>query len=172
MAKKYRILKDDAIEFYGHTLYRIKALKDVGYYKKGTLGGYIESESNLSQGDDTAWVADNAKVYGGAYLGNNAIACGNAIVKGVVIECDVLVCGESIFVGDGDKEYELKGFAVICDNACLKLKTTEYAFGGGSVIGGDTVMIIDNDNIVSVGSGEFQREKFIDTNLVDIKIKD
>ena len=172
MSKKYKIIKEDTIEIYGHTLYRIKALKDVGFYKKGTLGGYIESETNLSQGDDTAWVADNAKVYGSAYICNNAIACKNAIVKDLKMDCDILACGDSILVGNGLDENELSGFAVICDNACLKLKVNKFSFGNGSVIGGDSVMIIDNDNILSVGSGEFQREKFIEMNLEDKKIED
>lgn len=172
MSKKYKIVKEDTIEFYGHTLYRIKALRDVGFYKKGTIGGYIEDETNLSQGDDTAWVADEAKVFGSSYVCNNAIACKNAIVKDLKMDCDILACGDSILVGNGLDENELSGFAVVCDSACVKLKVEKFAFGNGSVIGGDAVIIIDNENTVSVGSGEFQREKFIEVNLAGQKIED
>lgn len=44
--KKYKLLEDDTIEVDGHTLYRIRALRDFGNISKGTIGGYIESEKN------------------------------------------------------------------------------------------------------------------------------
>ena len=64
---KYEILKDEFIEFDGRKLYRIKALKDFRDVRKGTVGGYIESEQNLSQEGDAwvygdAWVCGNARV--------------------------------------------------------------------------------------------------------------
>ena len=55
-------LTNESIEHFGHTLYRIEALKDFGDIKKGEKGGYIEKEDNLSQ-DDNAWVYGNAEVY-------------------------------------------------------------------------------------------------------------
>lgn len=58
---KYEILKDDFIEFDDRKLYRIRALKDFHNVKKGTVGGYIESEQNLSQ-EGNAWVSGNARV--------------------------------------------------------------------------------------------------------------
>jgi hypothetical protein len=62
---KYEILKDEFIEFDDRKLYRIKALKDFRYVRKGTVGGYIEYEQNLSQ-EGYAWVSDDARVYGNA----------------------------------------------------------------------------------------------------------
>ena len=47
--RKYEILKNEIIEHSGIKLYRIRALKDFGYIKKGDKGGYIEKETNLSQ---------------------------------------------------------------------------------------------------------------------------
>ena len=73
--KKYELLKDDTKEVSGHTLYRIKALRDFGNVEKGDLGGYIESKNNLSHYDN-AWVFDNAMVF------DNARVCGNARVSG------------------------------------------------------------------------------------------
>jgi len=66
-----------------YNLYRIRALKDFGDVKAGDLGGYIESERNLSQeGDcwvyDEARVYDNAKVSGNARVYNDAKVFGNA----------------------------------------------------------------------------------------------
>lgn len=70
-----------------YNLYRIRALKDFGDVKAGDLGGYIESERNLSQeGDcwvsDEARVYDNAKVSGNARVYNDAKVFGNAQIYG------------------------------------------------------------------------------------------
>ena len=72
---KYKILKDQYIEVIGKKLYRIQALKDFNGVKSGDIGGYIESESNLSQSDN-AWVSDNAQVCGNAWVCGNAQVCG------------------------------------------------------------------------------------------------
>jgi len=76
---KYEILKDEFIEFDGRKLYRIKALKDFHNVKKGKVGGYIESEQNLSQEGNT-WVYGNARVYGNACVSGDACVSGNAWV--------------------------------------------------------------------------------------------
>lgn len=68
---KYEILKDEFIELDGRKLYRIKALKDFRDVRKGTVGGYIESEQNLSQ-EGNAWVFGDAQVYGDAWVSVNA----------------------------------------------------------------------------------------------------
>lgn len=80
--KKYE-LTDETIEVYGTALHRIKALKDFGNVKKGELGGYVESEHNLSQ-EGNCWVCGNAEVY------DNAEVCGNAdyiTIKGLGSVC-------------------------------------------------------------------------------------
>ena len=47
-AKKYK-LRTDLVKIHNlTTLYRIEALKDFRYVKKGDLGGWIEKEDNLS----------------------------------------------------------------------------------------------------------------------------
>lgn len=48
MEKKYEFTKTD-LYFNGTILHQIVALKDFGSVKKGDLGGWIESEDNLSQ---------------------------------------------------------------------------------------------------------------------------
>ena len=62
------------------TLKRIRALRDFGGVKAGELGGWIESESNLSHSDN-AWISDNAQVNGNARVSNNARVNGNAQVN-------------------------------------------------------------------------------------------
>lgn len=70
-------LTDETIDVSGTTLHRIKALKDFGNVKKGELGGYVESEYNLSQ-IGNCWVYGNARVCGDAELCGNARVYGNA----------------------------------------------------------------------------------------------
>ena len=78
--KKYELLKDDAVTYFGLTLYRIKATTDFGDVTKGELGGYIEKEKNLSH-HGNAWVSDNAWVSGNARVSDNAWVSGNAWVS-------------------------------------------------------------------------------------------
>ena len=67
--KKYELVKDDTITTpSGRTLYRIKALVAIGLLvAPGELGGYIETENNLSMSGN-AWVYGNAQVYGNAWV--------------------------------------------------------------------------------------------------------
>lgn len=78
MANKYE-LTDEKIKWGNHILYRIKAIRDFGTIKNGRLGGFIESEDNLSQ-EGNAWVYENAYVYGNARVSGNAQIYGNARV--------------------------------------------------------------------------------------------
>ncbi|MCT8551700.1 polymer-forming cytoskeletal protein [Glaesserella parasuis] len=79
--KKYELLKDDTVEHFGRTLYRIKALITFGLVGAGQLGGYIETEKNLDHSGN-AWVYDNARVFGNAMVYDNARVFGNARVYG------------------------------------------------------------------------------------------
>lgn len=89
--KKYE-LTSETLQYAGHTLHRIKALRDFGIINAGELGGWIEKEENLSQygnawvyGDsmvyDNAIVSDNAWVYCNAKVYDNANVCDNAIIR-------------------------------------------------------------------------------------------
>ena len=63
------------------TLHRIEALRDFADVKAGDLGGFAESEANLSH-DGNCWVYDNAQIYGSAKVYDNAWICDNAEVFG------------------------------------------------------------------------------------------
>jgi len=52
-------------------LRQIRYLKDLPGINAGELGGWLESEKNLSQ-DGDAWVSGNARVYGDAWVFSNA----------------------------------------------------------------------------------------------------
>ena len=62
--KKYELTSETKIVF-GHILYRIKALSSFGCVSAGDLGGFLESEKNLSQ-NGNAWVSGDAEVFGNA----------------------------------------------------------------------------------------------------------
>ena len=72
--KKYDLIREG-------NLFRIIALKDFGFIKKGELGGLIEKESNLSQKNE-CWIHENALVSGNALVSDDALVSGDAEVSG------------------------------------------------------------------------------------------
>lgn len=81
--KKYELI-DESIRRLGVTLYRIRALRDFGNVKKGALGGFVQSEANLSHYGDS-WVYDDAKVFDRARVIENGKVFYNAEVMGKAI---------------------------------------------------------------------------------------
>lgn len=79
--KKYELLADDTITFFGVQLFRIKALISFSGIEEGELGGYVANEKNLSQSGN-AWVSGNARVYGNTEVSGNAEVYGDAMVSG------------------------------------------------------------------------------------------
>lgn len=80
MNRKYEFTGETR-NWVGRTLHRIRAVRDFGDVKAGDLGGWIETESNLSN-DGNARVYGNAWVYGNAEVYGNARVYGNAEVYG------------------------------------------------------------------------------------------
>ena len=74
--KKYEFT-GEVKTYLGKTLHRIKSVVSFGIVVKGEIGGWIESEKNLSQ-DGNAWVYGNADVSGNARVSGNAWVSGNA----------------------------------------------------------------------------------------------
>ena len=130
MGKKFELTTDTKIHF-GRKLFRIKALVSFRNVQVGDLGGYVESEKNLSQSGDAwvygdaevygnawvcgnAWVYDNARVYGDAEVYGNARVYGDAEVYGNAWVCgDAWVCGNAEVYGNA----EVCGDAWVCGNA-------------------------------------------------------
>ena len=106
MDKKYKLLQDDTKSIGGTTLYRIQALRDIGDVHAGDLGGYIQSEDNLSH-DGNAWVCGNARVSGNARVYGDAWVYGDARVYG-----DAWVYGDALIRSDDDY-IVLKGFGSV-----------------------------------------------------------
>ena len=96
---KHFRLTEETIEWQGHTLHRIEATIDSCWANAGELGGFVESEHNL-RGE--SWVADEAKVWGSAYLLDRSLACDNAQVFDKCILMDMSqVAGDSRIHGYG-----------------------------------------------------------------------
>lgn len=80
MEKKY-VLTKETKRVNGKLLHRIKAIRDFNNAKEGDLGGFIETEDNLSH-EGNCWVDDEAKVFGNARVYDNAVVYDNAMVFG------------------------------------------------------------------------------------------
>lgn len=139
MDRKYELLKDDCINYKGRTLYRIIALRDFSNVKAGDVGGYVQSEDNLSHKGD-CWVYYNAKVFNNAKIHDNARIYGNAQIYG-----DAEVFGYAHIFGNA-KIYDEAGIfdnatvfenARVCNNARIKCNARVY---GDAKIERDTII--------------------------------
>ena len=118
--KKYELTKETMC-FDGVTLHRIQALKDFPGVEAGELGGWVESEKNLSQ-TGNCWIARKAKAYENAEIRNNAGLTGEAIACGNSTICDnTFVTNEAV----------ISGFTYLHDNVVIY---------GKSVIDGEAVL--------------------------------
>ncbi len=147
--KKYQILKDDFIKV--HTfkscilpegemgiveikLYRIQALKTFtkpGGYNPvvhvGELGGYVESEDNLSQ-DGNCWISGDAKVKDGGKVIDDAIVCDKAMVSKNAIVRGKSVVRDRCFVTHRSDIFDstLVGDVTVSDQSSIHSGTFLY----------------------------------------------
>lgn len=139
MEKKYKLLKDDYIDIHlyydsedesemqeEYRLYRIQALRDFGDVKKGDLGGYIQSQKNLSHSGncwiyDKSIAGDDSKVKNNAKVMDGAILRGAAVVsKNAVLTNNAKLASSAIVTDNAVVEFtDIYGENVIKDNAVL-----------------------------------------------------
>ena len=122
--KKYKLVKRKSIiTGNGTILYRIKALKDFGNVKNGEIGGFVESENNLSQ-EGNCWIHDEAKVLDNAMVLGNAQVLDHAIIKDYATVSDsACIKGSNVLISGKSHIYD----AVIIDNSKI---TGECNIGG------------------------------------------
>lgn len=133
MEKKYEILKDQAITMNGSTIYRIKALKNFGDVEAGDMGGFVESEDNLSH-EGPCWIYGDAMVYHKAKVKDNAIVrdyvhvFNNArVMENAIVEGHARVSDDSTVFGNARVKDNanvfgrgiIHGFAIVQDNATV-----------------------------------------------------
>ena len=162
--KKYEFTGETKV-IAGVTLKRIRALISFGFVVKGEIGGFIESEKNLSH-DGNAWVADNARVAGNAWVAGNARVTGNAMVTG-----NAWVAGNARVTGNA----WVTGNARVTDNAMVTGNADYMLIGGIGSRNDFTTFYKDIDGGISVRCGCFYgtieefREKVEETHGTDTK---
>nr|DAY45540.1 MAG TPA: Putative transferase, nesg, ydcK, Structural Genomics.38A [Caudoviricetes sp.] len=125
--QKYKIIESTAIEYEGHKLYRIEALRDFGNIKKGERGGYVETENNLSH-EGNCWIYNDAKVYGRARVFEDALIWRNSEVFN-----HAEVYGKAQIWGNA----EVHGYSKVYDNA--EVTDRAQVFGLAKVFGNATL---------------------------------
>ena len=115
MNDKYQITDIEHPEY--PFLHRIRALREINnIVSAGDLGGYVESEKNLSyEPGDTAWIYDDAICCGEAYvsrhseLHNCAIACDNAYITNSAVMLEASRAEDDSYLS----------CATLTDHACI-----------------------------------------------------
>lgn len=160
--KKYILLNDE----YHYALtssdkvvkvYRIKAIRSFGNICRGDLGGFVQSEQNLSQEGD-CWVADNAKVYenariiGSVLVDKDACINGNVYIYGtngpIHISDYTEITGNTIIGNDTPNAYssiKISGNTQISGNT--KILSIRNIIIRDSIIFGDTEIRSSIDSI-------------------------
>ena len=136
MNTKYEFTGETKI-VYGRTLLRIKAIVAIGAtVAPGDIGGWIESENNLSVSGD-AWVSGNACVFGNACVSgsacvyDNAWVCGNARVFGnACVSGSACVYDNACVSGNA----RVSDDARVCGNACV---SGDACVSGNARVSGD-----------------------------------
>lgn len=121
--KKYE-LSDVVRNFGGKTLYRIRSLVSISQInlKKDDLGGFVESEENLSQ-NGRCWIFDDALVYNNGKVYDNALIYDNVRVYNNA-KCyeNCIISGHSL-ISDFSKCY---GESVISENSLVFNNSSVY----------------------------------------------
>lgn len=157
--KKYELTEITRTDIPGATLHRIRALIDIPgvRVKAGDLGGWIESECNLSQTGD-AWVGGEAMVYGNAKVSNDAYVHDHARVYEDAIVCiegrvfdHVEVCGHAKILDHAwaFDHASIAGYAMIRNFAAVggNVKVCDAASVGGDAWIQDDARILGNADV-------------------------
>lgn len=148
MDRKFRLVYNNQIIRSGKTLYQIEALKDFDNVKKGDLGGWVESEDNLSQegdcwiyGDasvqDNAIVRDDATIYDTVEVHGNTEISGKARLSHVVKVYDNVKISDRAWICGIDRSH--------CHRPIIIRNNVEI-YGNASIHGQD-LHIFDNAKI-------------------------
>lgn len=138
--KKYKIRKDLSYTFDGHKLYRVESLKDFGNVKKGSIGGFVENDKNLSQ-EGNCWIYLDGKVY------DNAQVWGDAVIDGFAQVCNNALVFKEAHVRGHSK---IKDNARVFDNARIEgnsiVKDNAQVYGHSILL--ENAQVCDNANLI------------------------
>ncbi len=174
MHKKYKLREDDTIVREGRTLYRIEALRNVGFdVQEGDVGGYVEKEANLSQ-EGSCWLYQEACAYEDAHVEEKAMLYGRSTVRGKArLSGEAHLLDRAIVEGEAivGSSVRLLGHVVVGGRAEVQGRVILYAFvhvGESARVQGDakrflriqgTTMIVGS--AVMQGYGIFPEEEAI-----------
>ena len=175
MSKKYELVESSKIILKNVILYRIKALIDIpNIVKAGELGGYIESEKNLSH-EGNCWVADDAQIYGNAQVCGDVYVSGDAkVYDDAVVLRNTQVSGHAKIYGNAKvsghaKVYgnakvfgnvKIYGNAVVTDNAAVygdAIIVDNTQVSGNAKVWKDALILSNNDYTTISGFGRKNR---------------
>ena len=139
---------------------RVKALKNFGTIKKGSLGGIIDSYDNLSQ-QGNCWVYKNARIKDKALVTHNARVMGYSIVHDHAVVSDETKLSGRVKIGGYTTVYES-----IAISGSFSANGYTYFCGYEKLDYNDDVMITDNE-IISV------KHTFMDITkqIIDVNVK-
>lgn len=153
MKKKYKLLKKDTIEIacvfgnkFERKLYRIQAMQDFGDVKKGDLGGYVESEDNLSQ-FNTSWIYGDSKVYGNAIVTLDAKIIDSTVYDTALITGNAIVENSTIYGNASIYSYSKIRISNIYGNADIfeNAEVINSSVFGSTIIRGDALITSTRD---------------------------
>lgn len=131
----YRIITPD-----GKSLRQIQSVRnfriDCWDISVGDLGGYVESESNLSQAG-TCWIFPDAQVWGGAHVADDAVVRGSARISGTTRIIDHAIIWNTVMPGNATVGHYAKTFKGIVAGG--------YIFGS-PIVGAPETEIVVNDS--------------------------
>ena len=143
-------LTDETFTFpSGLVLRRIRALRDIKRHcvNKGDLGGFVESEKNLSQVGQS-WVGGEAKVYGSAWVYGKCLISKSAKVFGDArVHGNAWIHGKAKVYGEArvSQKARVRDTAHIYDYAQVK---GHALVSGVTKISGNSV-VLDGDQILN-----------------------
>lgn len=135
MEKKYKLIESSRAWLYGRPIYRIQALRDFSDVKKGDLGGFVESEGNLSQEGD-CWIYDMAqameksRVEDDACLRDCSKMYGSSLLKdkAQLQGCARMIQYASLEDNAVAIDAEISGFATITGDVVIRRKGDYMVF--------------------------------------------
>ncbi len=145
-------------------LHRIRALRDIGSkVKAGDVGGFVESESNLSYEDADSWIYDNAIAANGAFvcdgtvLRDQAVICGEARAYKAVLSDHARVEDHAKVDGGRVENYaRLCGYGLAASIASTKIpllsgECTVYGVVSGNVLVTSQAVVLGDEKIAHDG---------------------
>lgn len=148
--KKYEFISTDWVEIIDaehkkHVLHRIRAIKDFSDVHQGDYGGYIESEENLNQTDNSWVYSDAVRIQNNAKVWGKSRVWGNAKIQNSAEVCDYAIVCDYVIIGDDAKVH---GQSIVHGANCCIRGISDIS-GHADIDGTDRVDI--NGNVVVKG---------------------